>query len=117
MQPEDIEIHVDTPEGELEPLGRVDVSVGATLFSNAPTLEDVNLKLREKAARLGANAVISVAYTRGITLTSWRAMSASGLAVRLESEDTTCPFCAETIKRAAVICRFCNRDVQSTPSK
>lgn len=111
MQAEDIQIHTDTPESEYEPLGHVEVSVGATLFSNAPTLEDVNLKLREKASRLGANAVISVSYSRGITLTSWRGMSASGLAVLLEPEDKVCPFCAETIKRAARICRFCNRDV------
>lgn len=28
------------------------------------------------------------------------------------SGDRTCPWCAETIKAAAVICRFCGRDVQ-----
>jgi hypothetical protein len=29
------------------------------------------------------------------------------------SDERTCPWCAETIKAAAVICRFCNRDVQA----
>jgi tetratricopeptide (TPR) repeat protein len=29
-----------------------------------------------------------------------------------QSDDRTCPWCAETIKSAAVICRFCGRDVQ-----
>ena len=27
-------------------------------------------------------------------------------------EERTCPWCAETIKAAAIICRFCGRDVQ-----
>lgn len=30
--------------------------------------------------------------------------------------ERTCPWCAETIKAAAVICRFCGRDVQSQPN-
>lgn len=33
-----------------------------------------------------------------------------------QSDERTCPWCAETIKAAAVICRFCNRDVQSQPN-
>jgi TPR repeat protein len=32
------------------------------------------------------------------------------------SGERTCPWCAETIKAAAVICRFCGRDVQSQPN-
>lgn len=30
--------------------------------------------------------------------------------------ERTCPWCAETIKAAAVICRFCGRDVQVQPN-
>ncbi len=33
-----------------------------------------------------------------------------------QSDERTCPWCAETIKAAAVICRFCNRDVQVQPN-
>jgi hypothetical protein len=33
----------------------------------------------------------------------------------VQSDEQTCPWCAETIKAAAVICRFCNRDVQVQP--
>ena len=31
------------------------------------------------------------------------------------SDERTCPWCAETIKAAAVICRFCGRDLQVSP--
>jgi tetratricopeptide (TPR) repeat protein len=33
-----------------------------------------------------------------------------------QSDERTCPWCAETIKAAAIICRFCGRDVQSQPN-
>ena len=33
---------------------------------------------------------------------------------RAESEMRPCPFCAEPIRRAAKICRFCNREVEPT---
>jgi TPR repeat protein len=33
-----------------------------------------------------------------------------------QPEERTCPWCAETIKAAAVICRFCGRDVQAQPN-
>jgi hypothetical protein len=35
---------------------------------------------------------------------------------RHQSDERTCPWCAETIKAAAVICRFCGRDVQVQPN-
>lgn len=29
----------------------------------------------------------------------------------LQADEKACPFCAETIKKAAIVCRFCNRDL------
>ena len=39
------------------------------------------------------------------------AQSADG-ASPSSAPERTCPWCAETIKAAAVVCRFCNRDVE-----
>jgi tetratricopeptide (TPR) repeat protein len=33
-----------------------------------------------------------------------------------QADERTCPWCAETIKAAAIICRFCGRDVQTRPT-
>lgn len=30
--------------------------------------------------------------------------------------ERTCPWCAETIKAAAIVCRYCSRDVQTQPN-
>jgi hypothetical protein len=38
-------------------------------------------------------------------------MKGTGLAVIKLSDETTCPICAETIKRAAIKCRHCGADI------
>lgn len=47
--------------------------------------------------------VLSPLYT-GVQ--KWTRIAAAAL-----SDERDCPFCAERIKRAAIICRFCGRDV------
>jgi hypothetical protein len=32
------------------------------------------------------------------------------------ADTRACPYCAETIKAQAVLCRFCNRDIQALPA-
>jgi len=107
-----IEIHAGDPGRPKKSLGPVQARVGAaTALSKAPTLEDVNFKLQEVAAKMGANGVINVTYDRGISMMSWKALTARGEAVVFEVDEKSCPECAETIKMAAVKCRFCGAAV------
>ena len=75
------------------------------------TIEDVNFKLQEEASKVGANAVINVSYRRGMSLLSYEVLKAVGIAVIVESDEAQCPFCAETIKRAAKKCKHCSTDL------
>jgi|688.fasta_scaffold122758_2 hypothetical protein len=107
----DFEIFDDEPDRPYRVIGPIRVRVGAgTIVSKAPTLEDVNFKLREAAFKKGANAVVGVRYSRGIGMT-WKELTAKGTAVVMESIDRPCPFCAEPIRRAAVKCKHCGSDV------
>lgn len=56
-----------------------------TIFSPKRTEEDANEKLRKVASEQGADAVINVTYARGISFTSWKALTATGTAVKTKS--------------------------------
>jgi len=74
----------DLPSRRYETLGDIDVTVNkTTIFNKDPTREMVNEKLQEKAAKLGADAVILVRYgTVGVSFTSWGSLDGKGRAVR-----------------------------------
>jgi Double zinc ribbon len=94
-------------------IGEISAKVqAATLFSKTPTIEDIHFKLQEQASRMGANAVIRVEYSRGMSLTSYKVLNAKGVAVVLESDEMKCPICAELIKREAKKCKHCGSDLQ-----
>jgi hypothetical protein len=116
MRIEDIEIFMDAAVGrQYKVVGPIEARVTAgAAWNKARTVEDVNSKLREVALKRGANAIINVEYQRGVSMTSWKALTARGTAVVVESSDTKCPFCAETIKREAKVCRFCGRDLPAS---
>ena len=112
MRISDIEIHAGGVDRPYQRISELSVKVSAaSMFSPAPTIEDVNLKLQEEAAAIYANAVIDVEYDRGMSLTSYKVLKARGVAVILESSDVACPACAELIKRAARKCKHCGSEV------
>jgi ribosomal protein L40E len=111
MRIEDIEIHVGTPDFEYTAIRKLEAKCEATtVFQSAPTVDEVNARLRAMASKVGANAVIDVQYNSGVSMTSWRSMKGTGLAVQRIADEKACIVCAETIKRAATKCRFCGAD-------
>lgn len=115
MKIEDIELHVGEVDFPYRPVRELRAKCEASnALMPAPTETEINAKLRGMAAKVGANAVINIRYNSGVSFTSWKSMTGTGLAVIRESETVACPHCAETIKRAAAKCRFCGEAV--TPS-
>jgi hypothetical protein len=113
MAIEDIEIYETGIDRPYKELGPIKVRVQSRFaFSKSKTIEEVNLKLREKALKMGANAIINVQYDRGISMTSWKALTAKRMAVYAESAYKKCPFCAEPIKREALKCKHCGETLQ-----
>ena len=84
MQQQSIEIHQGSLSTPYEVLGHVKARRGAqpTPFNRRPSEQDLDVVLRKKAARLGADAVIEVTYVKGVIPSSWRGMTAYGTAVR-----------------------------------
>lgn len=112
MKIEDIELHVGDVDFPYKPVRELKAKCEAShAFLPAPTETEINAKLRGMAAKVGANAVINVHYQSGVSMTSWKSMTGTGLAVIRESDTATCPHCAETIRRAATKCRFCGEPV------
>jgi len=67
-------------------LGDIDVTVKKfTIFDSGPTRDQVAAALKEKAAAMGADAVVLVRYgTVGIGLMSWGQMDGQGRAVAFQ---------------------------------
>ncbi len=70
------------PKDSYKSLGIVNAVVKKlTIFHEDPTEEQVNIALAEKARKKGANAVINVTYKKGVGLTTWGYIKATGEAV------------------------------------
>ena len=65
-------------------IGDIEVNVNkSTIFNEDPTRTHVDAELREKAAAMGADAVVLVRYgTVGVGLMSWGSLDGKGRAVQ-----------------------------------
>ena len=108
MKNEFIDIYTGDVDKPYQEIGKIKARVGApTALHKAPTRDQVNTKLRELAKKKGANAVIKVEYYRGISPMSWKAHTATGIAVIMKKDEFRCPYCAEFINRRAIKCKHC----------
>ncbi len=115
MKIDDIAIYTGKPDFEFKPIRRLEVKCEASnALMPAPTIEEANGRLRALAAKAGANAVVEVEYNSGISFTSWKSLKATGMAGTRISDEVQCASCAETIKRAALKCRYCGADREPT---
>jgi hypothetical protein len=81
-------IEGDVTDRPYKSLGDVSVTVNkVTIFNADPTREMVNQRLRNEAAKLGADAVIQVRYgTVGISPLSWGSLDGKGRAIVFEKK-------------------------------
>jgi PBP1b-binding outer membrane lipoprotein LpoB len=85
--PEKVQLFDDDAKGrKYTSLGDISVTVNkTTVFHADPTKELVNQKLRERAAELGADAVILVRHGRvGMSAFSWGSLEGKGRAVKFQ---------------------------------
>jgi hypothetical protein len=84
MSAAQIEIIGGEPDRPYETLALLKVKKGAqpTPFNKRPSEADMNTKLRAKAQRKGATAIINVHYKAGVIPSSWRGMTATGTAIK-----------------------------------
>lgn len=80
---DEVQIYTDTPPDlSYEEIGPIKARVTSkTIISKSRTVDEVNAKLRKTAQEAGANAVIAVEYKRGISVSSWKGLTATGTAV------------------------------------
>ena len=76
----------DISDRKYSSLGDINVTVNkTTVFHPNPTREMVNQKLKEEAAKLGADAVIQVRYgTVGVSFMSWGSLDGKGRAIKFD---------------------------------
>jgi hypothetical protein len=76
----------DVADRPYSQLGTVTAKAGKlTWVSKNPNYDDVDAKLRDKARRMGADAVVRVRYLpTGASMMSWGGIKAEGVAIKYE---------------------------------
>ena len=90
VSPESVQMFEgDVLDRQYTVLGDIQASVSkTTVFNKDPTNDMVAKKLREEAAKMGADAVIFVRYgTVGISFTSWGKLDGTGRAIKFVEKE------------------------------
>lgn len=78
-----VPVHKGVPENtQYKKIDTINITFKrATVFDRNPNIEDANLMLQDEARRLGADAVINVAYENLLDEQNWSYIKASGEAI------------------------------------
>lgn len=88
------------------------ISLGLILLGFVPYLDFL-----VAIGLLGAVVTLPIALLSGRSLTEDIAYKTADAIGKNMSDMRECPYCKENIKKNAVICRYCNKDVQPVKDK
>lgn len=82
-------------------------SMSTAVYTSSGSVNNIGL-IAERQAQLGMAGLVVLV---GVILIVAGSRKGPSTAVVSDGSTRACPFCAETVKRDAVVCRYCGRDL------